>query len=571
MSLTYVVAYARFSSDNQREESIDAQLRAIRQYCQQHDYILLDTYVDEARSATTDDRPAFQQMIKDSASGDWSAVIVHKLDRFSRNRYDSAIYKKQLKDNGVHVESVLERLDDSPESVILESLLEGMSEYYSKNLAREVLKGKHETALQCKHNGGQPPYGLMVNKDGTYAINEYEAEAVRMMFDLTLSGHSQSAIRNILSHAGYKTRSGKPFCGSTINNMLHNEKYNGTFVYNRVKPQPKGGKRTNESRPDDEIMRIPNGIPAIIDAQTWNDVQEVLERRSDQASKRSEGGIEVYLLQGLIKCGNCGSAMVGCRRKDGRNKKLRISYECNGRKRKHTDCQMRNINRDYIEDIVIDYIEQCILSDDAMAKVKKMLLDEIDAQQKATGSLDSLQKELARVEAGLNKLIDAIIAGIDALSLKDKIDALEAKKALLNSQISTVKARQATFGQIDIDSLDCYLARYRNIRSHPRRHQKEIIHKFVKEVLVYDNDTDGDKIVLTLKVPASSITLQPSKSGDTVNGVLSPYSISEIQRASSIISRLSFYSTSSVYGQPISNKHCYIIDMAHCLSLTESI
>ena len=141
MSLTYVVAYARFSSDNQREESIDAQLRAIRQYCQQHDYILLDTYVDEARSATTDDRPAFQQMVKDSASGDWSAVIVHKLDRFSRNRYDSAIYKKQLKDNGVHVESVLERLDDSPESVILESLLEGMSEYYSKNLAREVLKG----------------------------------------------------------------------------------------------------------------------------------------------------------------------------------------------------------------------------------------------------------------------------------------------------------------------------------------------------------------------------------------------------------------------------------------------
>ena len=172
MSLTYVVAYARFSSDNQREESIDAQLRAIRQYCQQHDYILLDTYVDEARSATTDDRPAFQQMVKDSASGDWSAVIVHKLDRFSRNRYDSAIYKKQLKDNGVHVESVLERLDDSPESVILESLLEGMSEYYSKNLAREVMKGKHETALQCKHNGGQPPYGLMGKKDGTYASNE---------------------------------------------------------------------------------------------------------------------------------------------------------------------------------------------------------------------------------------------------------------------------------------------------------------------------------------------------------------------------------------------------------------
>ena len=155
MPITYVVAYARFSSDNQREESIDAQLRAIRSYCDQKDYILLDTYVDEARSATTDDRPSFQRMVRDAAAGNFSAVIVHKLDRFSRNRYDSAIYKKQLRDHGVRVESVLEHLDDSPESVILESLLEGMSEYYSKNLAREVRKGQNENALKCRHNGGQ--------------------------------------------------------------------------------------------------------------------------------------------------------------------------------------------------------------------------------------------------------------------------------------------------------------------------------------------------------------------------------------------------------------------------------
>ena len=507
MALTYVVAYARFSSDNQREESIDAQLRAIRQYCQQHDYILLDTYVDEARSATTDDRPAFQQMIKDSAAGDWSAVIVHKLDRFSRNRYDSAIYKKQLKDNGVHVESVLERLDDSPESVILESLLEGMSEYYSKNLAREVLKGKHETALQCKHNGGQPPLGLQVDKDGTYSINEHEAETVRLIFSLTAGGHSQNEVCHIINEKGHRTRHGNKFTQTSINVILHNEKYNGTYVYGRTVPQPKG-RRTNASRPDDEILRIPNGIPAIVDARTFNDVQEILARRKSQSTRGSGGAVEVYLLQGLIKCGNCGSAMVGSRNHCGRSKNLRVVYECNGRKRKTTDCKMRSINRDFVEDLVIDYIEKYILSDTAMAKVKELLTKEIqDQQNESPAALINLKKELTTTEAALDKLIDAIISGIDAGRVKTRIDELEAKRARLESQISIEESRQQSLGNLDLEGLDEYLAHYRNIRSHPRKAQKEIINKFVNQILIYDNDENGDKIVLELKLPSKTIHL----------------------------------------------------------------
>lgn len=523
MSLTYVVAYARFSSDNQREESIDAQLRAIRQYCQQHDYILLDTYVDEARSATTDDRPAFQQMVKDSASGDWSAVIVHKLDRFSRNRYDSAIYKKQLKDNGVHVESVLERLDDSPESVILESLLEGMSEYYSKNLAREVLKGKHETALQCKHNGGQPPYGLMVNKDGTYAINEYEAEAVRMIFRLTGEGYTMAEIKATLADRGFTTRSGRSFATTTINTMLHNEKYCGTYVYNRTKPQPKGGKRTNESRPDNEIIRIPHGIPAIIDNRTFEEVQVILKRRSNMGAKRARAAKEVYLLQGLIKCGNCGAAMVGSRRKDGRNKTLRITYECNGRKRKATNCKMRGINRDFVENIVINYIEQHILSDEAMERVKEKIVIELNRMAAdSPSSLPSLNKELRDTEQKLDKLIEAITAGINALVIKDQIEALDKKKQQLEAQIEQLKARQQMTASFDDVALDDYIKQYRDIRSKTRPHQKEIINKFVDEVLVYDNDQDGDKIVIKTKIPESYVTIF---SGDSIRSLSAPWAV----------------------------------------------
>lgn len=134
-----VALYARFSSDNQRSESIDAQIRAMTAYCQHHHYIIVDTYIDEAKSATTDRRPDFQRMIEDSKKGIFDIVLVHKLDRFARNRYDSAVYKRELKKNGVSVYSVLENLDNSPESIMMESVLEGMAEYYSQNLGREVI------------------------------------------------------------------------------------------------------------------------------------------------------------------------------------------------------------------------------------------------------------------------------------------------------------------------------------------------------------------------------------------------------------------------------------------------
>ncbi len=177
------VLYARFSSDNQREESIEAQLRAIHEYCERNGIIVIREYCDRAKSATTDDRPEFLQMIADAKNGGFDFVIVHKLDRFSRNRYDSAHYKKELKKCNVAVLSVLENLDDSPESVILESVLEGMSEYYSKNLAREVMKGMKESALQCRPLGGKPPYGYQINPQTCrYEVKESEAQAVKLIF-----------------------------------------------------------------------------------------------------------------------------------------------------------------------------------------------------------------------------------------------------------------------------------------------------------------------------------------------------------------------------------------------------
>ena len=157
--------YGRFSSNNQREESIDAQLRAAEEFAKKNNYEIVRTYADKAKSGTSDKRPEFLQMIKDAEKGIFDTLIVHKLDRFSRNKYDSALYKRKLKQYGIKLVSVTEQLDDSPESVILESVIEGMAEYYSKNLARETMKGLKENAYKCKHTGGLAPLGYDVNSD----------------------------------------------------------------------------------------------------------------------------------------------------------------------------------------------------------------------------------------------------------------------------------------------------------------------------------------------------------------------------------------------------------------------
>ena len=225
LNIPRVAQYARFSSDNQRSESIDAQIRAMNQFCKQNHWQVVSTYTDEARSATTDNRPQFQQMIADSGKGLFDIVLVHKLDRFSRDRYDSAIYKKKLKKNHVKLCSVLERMDDSPESIMMEAVLEGMSEYYSKNLAREVMKGMNETALQCKHTGGCPPLGYDLDENRHLIVNQWEAQAVRIIFQMFADGYGYSEIIERLNAHGYKTKRGKMFGKNSLYEILSNEKY----------------------------------------------------------------------------------------------------------------------------------------------------------------------------------------------------------------------------------------------------------------------------------------------------------------------------------------------------------
>lgn len=328
------VLYARFSSDNQREESIEAQLRAMHDYCKRNGIVIIHEYCDRAKSATTDDRPEFLKMVAAAKTGDFDFAIVHKLDRFSRNRYDSAFYKRELKKNGVQLLSVLEQMDDSPESIILESVLEGMSEYYSKNLAREVMKGMRESAMACRYVGGWIPYGFQVDKDThKYVIDEYEAEAVRIMFRDVANGCGYNVVLNKLNTMGYRTRLGNTFSKETMYEMLRNEKYNGVYVFSRASSKNESGRRNNHmDKPVEDQIRIPGGMPKIVDDDTFAKVQSILASRKRHGRRN---GKRKYLLSGFVYCGICGHKYCGDSMQSGKERITVGTYFCNNRKNHH--------------------------------------------------------------------------------------------------------------------------------------------------------------------------------------------------------------------------------------------
>ena len=264
-------------------------------------------------------------MIADSGKGLFDIVLVHKLDRFSRDRYDSAIYKKKLKKNHVKLCSVLERMDDSPESIMMEAVLEGMSEYYSKNLAREVMKGMNETALQCKHTGGCPPLGYDLDKNHHLIVNEWEAQAVRIIFQMFADGHGYSEIIERLNAHGYKTKRGKMFGKNSLYEILSNEKYTGVFVFNKAAARA-DGKRNNHARKDSYI-RIDGGCPAIVGKKLFAQVQQIKANNKRNAGRYHSK--EFYLLTGKLVCDVCGKRMIRNLRFSGRSKTRLATYRCN--------------------------------------------------------------------------------------------------------------------------------------------------------------------------------------------------------------------------------------------------
>ena len=219
------VIYARYSSDNQREESIEGQIRECTAYAEKNGITIVKHYIDRAISAKTDNRPEFQQMIKDSDKKLFDIVLVWKLDRFARNRYDSARYKTQLKKNGVKLMSATEIISEGPEGIILESVLEGYAEYYSADLSEKVIRGMTENALKGKFTGGAIPFGYIINADHRFEIDPLTAPFVAETFQRYNDGQTMREIRDWLNEKGIKNKRGGLMTFNVIQHMLSNHRY----------------------------------------------------------------------------------------------------------------------------------------------------------------------------------------------------------------------------------------------------------------------------------------------------------------------------------------------------------
>ena len=437
MSITIprVALYARFSSDNQRQESITFQLRIMHEYCKQQHWQVVATYTDEARSATTDNRPQFQLMIADSSKKIFDTVLVMKLDRFSRNRIDSAIYKQRLKKNNVALRSVMERIDDSPESVMMESVLEGMSEYFSKNLSRLVTAGMYETALQCKHTGGCPPLGYDVGEDRKLVINKHEAEAVKIIFEMFSEGHGYSEIISYLNENGYTTKRGRIFGKNSLCEILRNEKYTGVFVFNKAASRNDSICNNHAYKTNDHIIRVEGGCPAIISKTLFEKVQRIKAKNRRNSGRYHSK--EFYLLTGKVFCGMCGKRIQGNLRYAGERKNRLSTYRCD---EPRAVCKNKENNKDYLDAYVVELLRQKIFN-------KPSLRRKINAVNKYIATFNAefddrytaLADELSQLSESLTNITHAIENGLLTQDMIDRAEALDQQKIELQTQLSSLK------------------------------------------------------------------------------------------------------------------------------------
>lgn len=447
-----VAVYARYSSENQRDESIEGQLRAIEPYCKQRNYQITECYIDRAKSATTDKRPEFQRMIKDAEEGLFEYVLVHKLDRFSRDKYDSIRYKQKLKNNGIKVISVLENLDDSPESVILESVIEGMAEYYSKNLSREVKKGLCENAHKCKHTGGLPPLGYDVDPiSKKYLLNEEEAEVVKMIYQMYLEDWTSGNIIKKLNELGYRTKKKTEWTKNSLISILRNEKYVGVYIYNRSAAKDSRGKRNNhKAKSEEDIIRIEGGMPQIIEKEVFEQVRAKMGERKKSPSQAMTK--TTYLLSGLVKC-ECGYSMHGnvrrAKRKNLSGEKAKpeyVSYRCGCRKSKSSiACDNPEIRKEYLEEYVMTELEKMVISNSAIEKVVEVVNSHAEKKE---SEKEEVRKRLEvgrnEIEQRIGNIIKAVTMGFASMELKSELEKLEEQKSELELKIARTEMKSET-------------------------------------------------------------------------------------------------------------------------------
>lgn len=461
-----VVLYLRYSSSGQSDQSIEGQLRDCRAFCKANHYRIVGIYVDRATTARKDveKRVHLMEMITDSAKQNWRYVVVWKLDRFARNRNDSAVMKVKLRKNGVKVLSATEHLTDSPESIILESVLEGMAEFFSAELSQKVTRGMRETALKCNSVGGHIPLGYKVI-DHKLVIDPNTAPIVCEAFALYANGVSVAEICRQFNAKGYRTAKNSQFNRSSFKAMFRNQRYIGTYKYKDIV--------------------VENGIPAIIDKDVFTKVQERLHKATD-APARGKAKVD-YLLSGKLFCGHCGSPMDG-ESGTGRRGRVYNYYVCYSKKRKR-GCDKRPLKKEYIENIVAQDALN-LLTDDLIDEIANMAIHQSEVDMMTETRLPTLITKKKDVEMSIENITTAIEKGIASETLMNRLAQLEREKKNIEKEI---KVEESHTYRIDKPQIVYWLDRFRCGDIEDENFRRQLIDLLVNSVTVWD-EPDGYKI-----------------------------------------------------------------------------
>ena len=479
-----VVIYARYSSTNQREQSIEGQLRDCYAYCKRMGYKVTREYIDRALSAykDIDKRDEFQEMIRDARKRQFDMVVVYAFDRFARNRYDSVVYKKKLKDYGVKVYSVTESFGDADESMPYEAMLEWAAENYSRSLGKNAARGMRESALKGQITGGHRPFGYKI-VDKKLEIDDAQAVGVRLVFELYDSGKAKGQIAAELNARGFRTFTGRLFTFNNITQILKNRLYIGDHTY---KPGDPGA--------------IPRSCPRIVDDDIFNRCQARAEREKKvYGHKRSD--VE-YMLSGKLFCGHCGGAMTGDAG-TGKNGARFYYYTCHNRKR-WKKCKKKSEKLAEIEQEVVRQTVGFILCPSRI----DVIAEKIAAFHKKDCGADKIDAETRRlenIEREINACVDALIKTSNQLALdriNERLALLELQKS--DAEITLEKLKIAADMSITAAEVSAWLRTFCDGSLDDPDFCRRIIYAFINSVFVYDDklavyynlgDLSGGKLV----------------------------------------------------------------------------
>lgn len=431
-------AYARYSTDHQQRNSIEYQLDAIRVYCREHEITITATYTDEGETGTNTDRPGFQSMMAAAERGEFEAVVIYDITRGSRDVGDWFQFRKRMLLLGIQVISATQELGDptSGNDFLVELLSVGLGHREVLETRQKSIAGVAVKAQQGKFLGGTAPLGYDIVGEA-YVVNPVEARTVRTIFELYGAGKSYNEILDAV--AGAVGKRGCPLGKNSLHSILTNERYIGTYTWNKRKT--KLFRRWAGGAPNPKCVRLEGMIPAIIDESTWERVQERMSSNKRNAQNKAK---RTYLLSGLIECEECGAAYVGHTSTSSKGHESRY-YVCGNKYRTRT-CHAKKINADEIEMFVVQQLKAYLLGLDFEEEARR-IADQVNG---STPDLRTERAELAEISAQLNNGLKAILTGLDIPELRDEMDRLRVRKEELEDIIGRRTARRKAVDPKDI-------------------------------------------------------------------------------------------------------------------------